>query len=303
MPANEKKERRRVDGVLLLDKGTGCTSNAVLQQVKRLYKAAKAGHTGTLDPLATGLLPVCLGEATKFAAGLLDADKSYRARIRLGITTTTADAEGEVLAARSVPALSRAVVEEALARFRGPILQLPPMHSALKRDGKPLYEYARQGVEVERTPRPVTIMRLDLERLDGELLEIVIDCSKGTYIRSLARDIGEALGCGAHLVALRRTRIGSLRVEDAVTLAALETMDTARQDGCLKPVDVLLAGLPAVAVAETDIGRFCHGQAVPVVRPPGRGPMARVYCAGRFLGLGRMLASSRVAPQRVVVPE
>ncbi len=302
MSATEKKERRRVDGVLLLDKGTGCTSNAALQQAKRLYKAAKAGHTGTLDPLATGLLPLCFGEATKFAAGLLDADKSYRAHIRLGVTTTTADAEGEVLDTRPVPALSRAVVEAALARLRGPILQLPPMHSALKRDGKPLYEYARQGVEVERAPRPVTILRLELERLDGELLEIVVDCSKGTYIRSLAQDIGEALGCGAHLAALRRTRIGSLRVEDAVTLAALEAMDAPQRDGCLRPVDLLLAGLPAVELDGADVGRFCHGQAVPVPRP-GRAPAVRVYGGQRFLGLGRMLVGGRVAPQRLVADE
>ena len=302
MPVTEKKERRRVDGVLLLDKGTGGTSNAALQQAKRLYGAAKAGHTGTLDPLATGLLPLCFGEATKFAAGLLDADKSYRARIRLGVTTTTADAEGEVLATRPVPALSRAVVEGALARFRGPILQLPPMHSALKRDGKPLYEYARQGVEVERAPRPVTILHLELERLDGELLEIAVDCSKGTYIRSLAQDIGEALGCGAHLAALRRTRIGPLRVEDAVTLEALEAMDAAQRDGCLRPVDLLLAGLPAVELDGADVGRFCHGQAVPVARPGGA-PAVRVYGGERFLGLGRMLVGGRVAPQRLVASE
>ncbi|MEW5888402.1 MAG: tRNA pseudouridine(55) synthase TruB [Pseudomonadota bacterium] len=302
MPVREKKEHRRVDGVLLLDKGAGSTSNAALQKAKRLYKAVKAGHTGTLDPLATGLLPLCFGEATKFAAGLLDADKSYRARIRLGVTTTTADAEGEVLEIRPVPAVSRAMAEAALARFRGSILQLPPMHSALKRDGKPLYEYARQGMQVQRELRPVTVFRLELERLEGDLLEIAVDCSKGTYIRTLAQDIGEALGCGAHLTALRRTRIGPLRVEGAVTLEALEAMDMAQRDRCLAPVDSLLAGLPAVELDGAGAGRFCHGQAVPVARPAAT-PAVRVYSGGRFLGLGRVQADGRVTPQRLVVAE
>jgi tRNA pseudouridine55 synthase len=294
-----KPPRCRIDGVLLLDKPSGMTSNAALQKAKWLLNAAKAGHTGTLDPMATGLLPICFGEATKFAGELLGADKRYAATIRLGIRTDTADAEGQVLETRPV-AVRREQVEAVLDRFRGDIQQVPPMHSALKRDGRPLYEYARKGIELERAPRAVTIFSLDLCILDGDLIEFNVDCSKGTYVRTLAQDIGEALGCGGHLIALRRTRIGNLYLEDAVTLEALEALPPESRAGLLRPADALLAVLPRLDLDEAAALRFGHGQAVRA----GEGASAeqwRVYAAdGRFLGLGRTGPDGQVAPARLV---
>lgn len=294
-----KPSRRRIDGVLLLDKPSGITSNAALQKAKWLLNAAKAGHTGTLDPMATGLLPICFGEATKFAGELLGADKRYAATIRLGIRTDTADAEGQVLETRPV-AVRREQVEAVLDRFRGDIQQVPPMHSALKRDGRPLYEYARKGIELERTPRAVTIFALNLCVLDGDRIELNVDCSKGTYVRTLAQDIGEALGCGGHLTALRRTRIGNLHLEDAVTLEALEALPPESRAGLLRPADALLAVLPRLDLNEAAALRFGHGQAVRA----GEGASAeqwRVYAAdGRFLGLGRTGSDGQVVPARLV---
>ncbi len=294
-----KPPRRRIDGVLLLDKPAGLTSNAALQKAKWLLNAAKAGHTGTLDPMATGLLPICFGEATKFAGELLAADKRYAATVRLGVRTDTADAEGRITETRPVAA-TREQVEAALARFRGDILQVPPMHSALKRDGKPLYEYARQGIELQRTPRAVTIHALDLSTFAGDRLEFDVSCSKGTYIRTLAQDIGEVLGCGGHLTALRRTRIGKLHLENAVTLDALEALPAESRHALLQPTDALLAALPMLGLDEAAALRFSHGQAVRA----GEGSPAgqwRVYAAdGRFLGLGRTDPDGRVAPVRLV---
>jgi tRNA pseudouridine55 synthase len=294
-----KPPRRRIDGVLLLDKPPGMTSNAALQKAKRLLNAAKAGHTGTLDPMATGLLPICFGEATKFAGELLAADKRYAATVRLGVRTDTADAEGRITQTRPV-AVTREQVEAALARFRGDILQVPPMHSALKRDGKPLYEYARQGIELERTPRTVSVHALDLRAFAEDRLEFDVSCSKGTYIRTLAQDIGEVLGCGGHLTALRRTRIGNLDLESAITLDALEALPAESRHALLQPADALLAGLPMLGLDEAAAQRFSHGQAVPA----GEGSPAgqwRVYAAdGRFLGLGRTDLDGRVAPVRLV---
>lgn len=293
-----KPPRRRVDGVLLLDKPPGMTSNAALQKARWLLNAAKAGHTGTLDPMATGLLPLCFGEATKFAGELLNAGKRYVATLRLGVRTDTADAEGQVLETRPV-AVTREQVEAALGRFRGALLQVPPMHSALKRDGRPLYEYARKGIEVERNPREVTIYSLDLCEFDGDKVTLEVDCSKGTYVRSLAEDIGAALGCGAHLSALRRTHIGSLCIEAAVTLEALEALPPEARDGLLRPADALLAGLPRLDLDEASAQRFTHGQ-------PVRGTASaaaerlRVYAGGRFLGLGAVAPEGLVAPARLV---
>ena len=294
-----KPPRRRVDGVLLLDKPAGMTSNAALQKARWLLNAAKAGHTGTLDPMATGLLPLCFGEATKFAGELLTADKRYAATVGLGVRTETADAEGQVLETRPVT-VTREQVEAVLARFRGDILQVPPMHSALKRDGRPLYEYARQGIELERAPRTVTIFSLDMQYFDGVNIIFDVDCSKGTYVRTLAQDIGEALGCGGHLTALRRTRIGSLHLENAVTLETLEALQPADRDGLLQPVDALLANLPRLDLDEDTTLRFVRGQAVRPAQgmPAGR---LRVYAAdGCFLGLGRAEADGQVAPARLV---
>lgn len=289
--------RRRVDGVLLLDKPPGLTSNDALQKARRLYNAAKAGHTGTLDPLATGLLPLCFGEATKFAGELLDADKTYVARVQLGITTDTADAEGRVLETRPVEA-DEARVRESLARFVGEIEQVPPMHSALKRDGKPLYEYARAGIEVERKPRRVVIRELCLLAWHGTQFDIEVSCSKGTYIRTLAADIGAALGCGAHLAALRRTRIGGLEIAAAVTLAHLEAVALEARDRRLAPADALLAALPAVELDEADAARVLHGQGVRWSGTPHS--RCRLYAADRFLGLGEISADGRLNPKRLV---
>ena len=294
-----KPPRRRVDGVLLLDKPAGMTSNAALQKAKWLLNAAKAGHTGTLDPMATGLLPLCFGEATKFAGELLAADKRYAATVRLGVRTDTADAEGRVLEIRPA-AVTREQVEAVLARFRGEILQVPPMHSALKRDGRPLYEYARMGIVLERDQRPVTIYSLDLVEFEGDCIKFDVDCSKGTYVRTLAQDIGEALGCGGHLTALRRTRIGSLRLDAAVTLDVLEALPAEDRDALLQPADALLASLQRIELDGDAALHFGHGQAVPA----GQAAVAsqsRVYAAdGRFLGLGRVTADGLVMPVRLV---
>lgn len=295
----QRPPRRRIDGVLLLDKPGGMTSNAALQKARWLFNAAKAGHTGTLDPMATGLLPLCLGEATKFAGELLDADKAYEATLRLGVTTDTADAEGTVLLTRPV-AVARAQAEAALARFRGAIDQVPPMHSALKRDGRPLYEYARRGIEVERAPRRVVVHALELRCLEGERLDIAVACSKGTYVRTLAQDIGEVLGCGAHLAALRRTRIGRLRLADAVTLESIEALPPESRHGLLQPADALLADLPRLDLEQSEALRLCQGQALR--RGPESAGRVRLYGPdGGFLGVGRRDGAGLLAPLRLVM--
>jgi tRNA pseudouridine55 synthase len=253
-----RQPRRAVHGVLLLDKPLGLTSNQALQRAKRLLRAEKAGHTGTLDPLADGLLPICFGAATKFAQACLDADKSYRAMLTLGERTVSGDRETPVIERRPVN-VDRAAVEAVCRSFVGTIEQLPPMHSALKKDGKALYAYARAGLEVERAPRRVTIMRIEIVEFDGQRLVIDVDCSKGTYIRALADDIGRALGCGAHLAALRRTGVGRLDVRDAVTADALDALGEAEREALLRPTDCLLADWPVVRLDADDAGRFLSG--------------------------------------------
>lgn len=292
-----KKTWRQVDGVLLLDKPVGLTSNDALQRARRLFSAAKGGHTGTLDPLASGLLPLCFGEATKFSADLLDADKTYEAILRLGITTDSGDAEGQVVATRPV-AVSPVDIEAALQRFRGDIMQVPPMHSALKRDGKPLYELARQGVEVEREARPVSIRSLDLQSFTGDNLSLRVRCSKGTYIRVLATDIGEALGCGAYLTALRRTAVADLDLTGAVSLAVVEALPEEERDNCLQPLDTLLLRLPRVDLDAPAAERFSHGN--PVVAPAGLLGRARVYADNRLIGLGDIGKEQQLWPKRLV---
>jgi tRNA pseudouridine55 synthase len=262
MSAPRRTPRRHVDGVLLLDKPPGITSNAALMRVKRLYRADKAGHTGTLDPLASGLLPVCFGAATRFAGFLLDAPKRYVATVRFGVTTTTLDAEGGVVASREV-AFGRDELDAALARFTGPQMQTPPAHSALKLEGRPYYDYARRGVDIARTPRAIVIHALRLVQWQAPDAVVEVECSKGTYVRVLAADLGEALGCGAHLAALRRTASGGFALADAVTFDALDAMDECALDACLKPVDVLVAHLPALTVTGDAARRFRHGGAVP----------------------------------------
>lgn len=291
--------RRRIDGVLLLDKPAGITSNGALQTVRRLYNAAKGGHTGTLDPMATGLLPLCLGEATKFAGELLDADKAYRATVQLGTTTDTADADGRILEVRPVAA-DAAQVRLVVDGFKGVIQQVPPMYSALKRDGRPLYELARQGIEVAREARTVTIREIELSDWTGTSFVLDVLCSKGTYIRTLAADIGERLGCGAHLTALRRTRIGGLDVATAVGLSVLENAAANQRDGLLLPVDALLADLQKLILAPAEAVRVGHGQAIAM---PTRDDSVRVRLyaeAGTFLGLGEWLAEGVVRPLRMV---
>jgi tRNA pseudouridine55 synthase len=294
----ERLARRRVDGLLLLDKAAGLTSNAALQAARRLYRAAKAGHTGTLDPLATGLLPVLFGEATKFGGELLDADKTYAAEIALGATTTTGDAEGEVVERHPVRA-ARAEVERVLAGFRGEGVQVPPMYSALKRDGRPLYEYARAGQSVERSSRPIRIHELTLDALEGASLSITVRCSKGTYIRVLAEDIGQTLGCGAHLARLRRLAIGPFSLASAVTIEALEALDAEARDARLLPLDALIGHLPAIALGEVAARGFARGQSTDC---PGFEPgHARVYrVGGAFLGIGTVGPDGRLQPRRLL---
>ena len=289
--------RRPLDGVLLFDKPLELSSNIALQKVRRLFQAEKAGHTGTLDPLATGLLPICFGEATKFSNALLDADKTYRALIRLGQTTTTGDAEGEITSTCAVK-LEPAQVSAALRNFMGKIEQVPPMHSAIKYQGKPLYEYIRKGVTVERKSRSVTIYELVLERFQGDELDIIVRCSKGTYIRTLAEDIGHALGCGAHLCGLRRTAIGQFRLEDAHILVELEAMTMPQRDACLMPLDSLLQELPALELDAAQVTRIAQGQrlAIENVLPDGK---VRLYGAGRFIGVGN-LEGQQLVPVRLL---
>ncbi|RTL57909.1 MAG: tRNA pseudouridine(55) synthase TruB [Rhodocyclaceae bacterium] len=293
--------RRPVDGVLLLDKPQGFTSNAALQKARWLLNAAKAGHTGTLDPLATGLLPLCFGEATKFSSELLDADKAYRATLQLGVTTDTADAEGTVLQTRPV-AVTESRLKAVLEDFLGEQDQVPPMYSALKKDGKPLYEYARQGLEVERKARRVSISRINLVSLVGDQAVIDVDCSKGTYIRTLAADIGEALGCGAHIAALRRTRIGRLTLEGAVTLEAFETAPVETRDAMLAPPDTLVSELPRADLSPAETARVLHGQGLRW--NAGAGERWRMYSPDqRFLGLGEMSPDGWLNPRRLVVTQ
>lgn len=300
--AQARQPRRRLDGVLLFDKHAGLTSNACLGLIKRLFAAQKAGHTGTLDPFATGLLVVALGEATKFTQGLLDADKTYLASMCLGTTTNTGDTEGEVIATAPV-ACDTAQVAKVLDRFRGEILQVPPMYSALKRDGKPLYEYARAGIEIERQARRVTIHALDLVSHAGTVVVFRVRCSKGTYVRTLAEDIGCALGCGAHLGALRREAVGSLSIRMAHDAAALDAMTPALRDACLLPADAVVLVLPRIELDAMQAARLKLGQRIVC----GAAPLAPIEAArayddaGVFLGLVRV-AAGVVHPLRLIVP-
>jgi len=293
-----KSRGQRVDGVLLLDKPAGMTSNRALQTARRLCDAAKAGHTGTLDPMATGLLPLTFGEATKFSSDLLEADKSYRATLRLGVTTTTGDAEGALIERRPV-SVDEESLASVLSRFTGTVDQVPPMYSALKKDGRALYELARAGVEVERKARRVRIELVLVERA-GDDVVLDVSCSKGTYVRTLAEDIGRELGCGAHLVALRRTRVGGLKLEEAVTLAELEAMSIAMRLGRLRPVDALLTRLPSVQLDDTLAARFRHGQRLAMEAEP-RGARVKVYAAqSELLGTATINAWGVVEPERLV---
>jgi tRNA pseudouridine55 synthase len=298
-----KAPRRAVHGVLLLDKPVGMSSNHALQRAKRLLRAEKAGHTGTLDPLASGLLPLCFGAATKFAQVSLDSDKRYHATLALGERTASGDRETPVIERRAV-AIDREAIDAVLRRFTGAIEQVPPMHSALKRDGKALYDYARAGIELQRQPRRVTIHRIDVLIWQGRELVLDVACSKGTYVRTLADDIGQALGCGAHLAALRRTGAGRLDVRDAVTPDALEAMSDPERDARLRPTDCLLSDWPAVRLGADDAGRFLTGlrrrvagSDAAAVRVYGSEPHA--FLGSAHISAGELIADRLLSPLEV----
>jgi tRNA pseudouridine55 synthase len=276
--------------------------------VKRLYFAAKAGHTGSLDPLATGVLPLCFGEATKFSQYLLDADKAYQSTFVLGVATATGDAEGEVLQTCDASSITEAGVSRALEAFRGEIEQVPSMFSAIKQDGQPLYKLARQGIEVERKARKVVIKQLELRAFRGgdkPEVEIYLECSKGTYVRSIAEDLGRALGCGAHVSALRRTRAGPFSIEDSVSMTTLEALKSneqmAEMDALLLPADTALGGLPLVRLTESGGYYIRQGQPVQVPNAPSDGMVRVALETGEFLGIGEILDDGRVAPRRLIV--
>jgi tRNA pseudouridine55 synthase len=288
-----------VDGVLLLDKPRGISSQTAVSRVKALFDAGKAGHTGTLDPLAEGLLPVCMGEATKYSQGLLDADKGYRAVVRLGITTATGDLEGEVLQHRAC-GVSLEEVRAVLGRFRGSILQTPPMYSAIKRDGRPLYAYARAGVAVEREARRVEIRSLEVAGMEGIDVTLEVACSKGTYVRVLAEDIGQALGCGACLARLTRVSVGPFRLEEGVGFAALEGMSPDERARTLLPVDALVESLPRVDLTGDEAVKLRAGIVLPGRTAPMSGVCRAYGPSARFLGLVTCEPGGRVVPLRLV---
>ena len=302
--ARRRQRGRNVNGILLLDKPPGLSSNQALQRVKRLFDAAKAGHTGSLDPLATGLLPLCLGYTTKFSAFLLDADKRYRVRIRLGETTETADAEGEVIATAPTDAITEEQVRAVVAEFVGTIEQLPPMYSAVKHEGQRLYKLAREGKEVERTPRQIQIHAIDV--LDLPLPDLICDvhCSKGTYVRTLAEDIGQRLGCGAYVAELRRTGVGPY-VEGETAFVTMDQVEAAAElghealDAMLLPLDSALGHCPAVKLSADAAFYLAQGQPVMVPKAPTEG-LVRLYdSVGAFVGVGEILEDGKIQPKRL----
>lgn len=307
-----QRRGRPLDGILVLNKPAGVTSNGALQMAKRMFGAAKAGHTGSLDPLATGVLPLCFGEATKFSQYLIDADKIYRSTFVFGITTNSGDADGEVIAESETSALTQAQVEAALDSFRGPIEQVPSMFSALKKDGQPLYKLARAGIEVERAPRAVVIRELRIEAFrpgavatgNKAEVDVWVHCSKGTYIRSIAEDLGQLLGCGAHVAKLHRVQAGPFNEVDSVSLTTLEALKNndaiAAMDGLLQPATTALASLPVVVLAESASFYVRQGQAVRVAHAPTAGLVQLHTASGELLGVGEILDDGRVAPRRLV---
>ncbi len=294
---------REINGILLLDKPPGFTSNAVLQNVKSLYKAAKAGHTGSLDPIATGMLPICFGEATKISAFLLDADKSYEVLCKFGEKTNTADTEGEIISVRNIPALNKSLLQKILEPFLGDIEQIPPMYSALKHEGKRLYDLARQGIEVERKPRPVHIFSIDIIEMSKTTARLQVACTKGTYIRTLVEDIGEAIGCGAHVAELRRLTVGVYRDSnvmislDDLTMKSKEDIDCI--DNYILPLESALSHWPDVHLTADSAFYIRQGQAVQVAKAPSEG-MVRIFEGeAEFVGLGQIQEDGKVAPKRI----
>lgn len=305
-----KSVKRNINGVLLLDKSYGITSNRALQIAKRLFSAAKSGHTGTLDPMATGLLPICFGEATKFSSVLLDADKTYKATLKLGYLSTTGDIEGEITKTQQNTlnngALTLVQIESVLQNFLGSIMQMPPMYSALKHQGKPLYSYARKGIDIKRQPREVIIHALKIESFVGDELQILVKCGTGTYIRTLAEDIGKALGCGgAYLTQLCRSAIGNFDLSQAQDIALLENMQLLDRDVLLYPVDSLLIDYPIINLDSTAASFLLQGRAIlnyPSVNDFSEGKIIRLYNhEKRFLGLGEVLTEGKIIPRRLMV--
>ncbi|WP_394670798.1 tRNA pseudouridine(55) synthase TruB [uncultured Acinetobacter sp.] len=295
---SRKPSKRPISGVFLLNKPLGLSSNGVLQKVRWLFRAQKAGHTGALDPLATGLLPICLGEATKFSHYLLDSTKRYQTVVKLGQTTTTGDVEGDIVQTRPVPVLTRDLIETVLAQFRGEIQQIPPMYSALKRDGRPLYELARKGVEIEREARPITIYDLSLIDFNADSLTLDVTCSKGTYIRVLGEDIGEALGCGGHLKALHRTQTGHFDLIPEYTLEYLEQLNESERDVLLLPPYAPVEYLPKVQIPDGRLKFFCNGQESNIDHDAAS--EALVFDGERCLGLAEITDKKRLVPKRIL---
>ena len=299
-----KPIKRNISGVLLLDKPIGITSNKALQITKRLFNASKAGHTGTLDPLATGLLPICFGEATKFSSALLGADKTYTATLKLGYISSTGDADGEISVAGDVNLTSQQI-ELALQSLTGEIMQTPSMYSALKHQGKPLYSYARKGIEIERKPREITIYDLQVVAFEENNMDIMVKCSTGTYIRTLAEDLGKILGCGgAYVTSLNRNEIGNLNLSDAYTLDILKSMSCAQLDSYLRPTDSLLHNLPAVFMSNTDSQHLLNGQVVTNTALANKfqeNEKIRIYNEKeQFLGLGEITVCGAITPKRLI---
>jgi tRNA pseudouridine55 synthase len=305
MTSVRKIKRLALHGVILLDKPVGLSSNDALIQTKRLFNAQKAGHTGTLDPFATGLLPLCFGDATKFSHDLLEADKTYETVVHLGVTTETGDTEGEVTSDQAVE-VSVSQINAVLPQFRGVQTQMPPMYSALKRDGKPLYEYARAGITLEREARHIVIHELTLIRYEAPFLHLRVKCSKGTYIRVLGEDIGRALGCGAHLNALRRTQVGNLLLDNASGLEDIRQLAEDQRINLLKPVDALLSGFDAIVLSDTLAERFLHGQRLSLAKEGLDVTMElgrkRVYrqSDNKLLGSAILQEFQVLAPERLI---
>jgi len=299
-----RRRVRNISGIVVLDKANGLSSNAALQEVKRLYEANKAGHAGSLDPLATGVLPVCLGEATKVSQFLLDSDKRYRTRIKLGIRTDTGDSEGSIIERNEGISISRKAIERALTKFKGEVEQVPPMHSAIKMNGVPLYKLARKGITVEREPRLVTLYQICLVEFVNSELELEISCSKGTYIRTIADDLGQELGCGAHVIELRRTQAGVFTEKDSISAEELvlekENRGLDKIDQFLIPMDRAIQDLPEVNLPSITASHVKNGQAVLVRHLPKNG-LVRMYEDEQFIGIGSIDDDGKVAPRRLII--
>ena len=294
----KKSLKREIDGVFLLDKPLGFSSNQALKKIQWLFNAKKAGHTGTLDPMATGLLPICLGEATKFSHRLLDAHKSYIATIQLGITTSTGDQEGEVISEKEV-VLNEAQLKDTLKKFIGDMTQIPPMYSALKFEGKPLYEYAREGIEIERKSRQIKIFDIKLINIEKSIITIEVLCSKGTYIRTLAEDIGQTMGCGAHLKGLERTQTGNFQLSEALSIEALEAMPMASREKALMPIDVLIEELSSIKLNMAELDAIKKGQSIDFNSKNDK--EVRLYSpSGQFVGVGQPDLKGRLFPKRLI---